>query len=787
MMSGAESRVSAHEASELGKGDCALSYIACDGQQSTKIHYYHASLAFILNETAEELAIYLQRPSPWSPIPEIFRDLVTIMASSSYFYLVPAFTLQVTQQIDLGWITLPNSAPNTIYVGAHVVFSNVSHPPKTSHYPPMISGDGATYFVRYCEQAVVCGSPIFRIRVASSHGAAHIYSSHGETFPAGTTATFAVHSQVSECQSSKAAFDASIKLFEDGILHSLNLQSSHQTFEQSFLQNGKKCWRALAKVSPKSGSFDFSAKWRKLRKAGHVLLYPAHQFAMQALMGISSSHTLNLKHGCGAAFLDTMEGELWQPFDSLEEYCKRTIFSNIRNIFAHSFEGSSSGALSAAAKDWCFHGTRMATPAQTAASSSFWAMSDVLSYAFTATSLSFFLPLCYQAVCTKLSARRKACEIVCCECCYSAKTDKGLFWVSDLPPNSCGDDWMVTFNQDFGLLKQGIAYHVIDMQSKPPANGETETSFSVGLRKGKAIESIVTIALTSGPQAASAFPSGSVSVTFRKQPDYLLEDAILSCMPSDQAAREVPSLLDSYFNYSKPLAELMAQLEGGDCDEHLFDPVCAGNIKKHQYSADEGVGSHFCQRFAVLRKAFNDKIFHLFQRYHTKMQEPHSTGGRVAYRHVSLWQHDVAFSIDSSVVAGSDMPHKVFLGISHVGKFKHPHVEVRIPRAIKMQEPARQHELFTLMDTLKTGSNIASASKHRCLEIKDIDAFSPQAASDVLRSKDLPEESEMWHSEAGICTLKELFESGVCLGERQTLAFRNLMRQVSTGTVDMIL
>ena len=133
------------------------------------------------------------------------------------------------------------------------------------------------------------------------------------------------------------------------------------------------------------------------------------------------------------------------------------------------------------------------------------------------------------------------------------------------------------------------------------------------------------------------------------------------------------------------------------------------------------------------------------------------------------------------------MPHKVFLGISHVGKFKQPHVEVRIPRAIKMQEPARQHELFTLMDTLKTGSNIASASKHRCLEIKDIDAFSPQATSDELRSNDLPEESEMWHSEAGICTLKELFESGVCLGERQTLAFRNLIRQVSNGIVDMIL
>jgi hypothetical protein len=73
------------------------------------------------------------------------------------------------------------------------------------------------------------------------------------------------------------------------------------------------------------------ARSRSLRAAGQVLLYPAQQFALQALMGVSASHTVDLTKACGAAFLDTMTEDLWQPMDSLEEYCKRTVFNNIRN------------------------------------------------------------------------------------------------------------------------------------------------------------------------------------------------------------------------------------------------------------------------------------------------------------------------------------------------------------------------------------------------------------------------------------------------------------------------
>ena len=204
----------------------------------------------------------VSHPRKHSRVCDTFRDLVTIMASSSYFYLVPAFTHTVTNQIVNGWIALSNSASNTIHVGAHVVFSNGSRPQPMSHYPQMISDEGMTYFV----QSVSLSGD--RFRIASSYGAkTHIYSCQfGETFPAGTTATIAVHSLTSECQlPQKNDFVDSIQRFEFSLRGSLNLQSSHQTFLQWFQDQQcakKQCWRAMAKVSSKSASFDFSAGWK---------------------------------------------------------------------------------------------------------------------------------------------------------------------------------------------------------------------------------------------------------------------------------------------------------------------------------------------------------------------------------------------------------------------------------------------------------------------------------------------------------------------------------------------
>jgi hypothetical protein len=178
----------------------------------------------------------------------------------------------------------------------------------------------------------------------------------------------------------------------------------------------------------------------------------------------------------------------------------------------------------------------------------------------------------------------------------------------------------------------------------------------------------------------------------------------------------------------------MSQLEAGLTDDQLF-PKVPGNIQKHQYSDPS---SAFCQRFAVLRAVFNTKLGLLFARHRVKL------GGQPDVFRVSLWCNEETggvypFSIDSS--ASAQVPAqepKVWLGLSHVVRF--PDLCVRIPRAIETKvhrpdelrtlgevdcgedrnsgsnPPARTpaDDFPKLMDTLKTGSNIASATIHCC-------------------------------------------------------------------------
>jgi hypothetical protein len=66
-------------------------------------------------------------------------------------------------------------------------------------------------------------------------------------------------------------------------------------------------------------------------------------------------------------------------------------------------------------------------------------------------------------------------------------------------------------------------------------------------------------------------------------------------------------------------------------------------------------------------------------------------------------------------------PHR--LGVSKCRPFGRQTRPVRIPKAVKTQEPTRLKDFSTLMDPLKTGSNIASAKKHDCLK------FPPNAES----------------------------------------------------------
>jgi hypothetical protein len=257
-------------------------------------------------------------------------------------------------------------------------------------------------------------------------------------------------------------------------------------------------------------------------------------------------------------------------------------------------------------------------------------------------------------------------------------------------------------------------------------------------------------------------------------------------MPSAQPSSEVPSLLDSYFSYDISLLELMSHLEDGYTDKQLFASVVKPKKNQHRDSS-------ICQRFAELRRKFNNKLSSLF-----KIHQQRWTGATYSqdpYKLVSLWCEDDEFSIDSSqpsvtTASAQKSDCKVWLGLSKCQPFGRQTRPVRIPKAVKTQEPTRLKDFSTLMDHLKTGSNIASAKKHDCLKFpRNADPFRSglrfQFGPDDIVSTPNPDPdsklSPEWLFEAGICTLKELFGIGVSDEERATLAFRDLMRQVSSS------
>ena len=113
-------------------------------------------------------------------------------------------------------------------------------------------------------------------------------------------------------------------------------------------------------------------------------------------------------------------------------------------------------------------------------------------------------------------------------------------------------------------------------------------------------------------------------------------------------------------------------------------------------------------------------------------------------------------------------------------------VKFRKPVAFKAKNPAdpqRMREFEELMRALKPGSYIASASKESAqVDLMmftggDDNADTPntrQQAAFCVTSQKVSE----WVSEAGICTLHDLFKQPIAEIERKSLAFRDLLKEV---------
>jgi hypothetical protein len=614
-------------------------------------------------------------------------------------------------------------------------------------------------------------------------------------------------------------------------LSSLGFVADFVTFHQHISQADPPALRGVLKLSCSSASAPPNVTFLRDRLqdlANDITIHPPYQFATQALLG----NILNLREPCcGQAFLETVLSIVnTQAYcNSFDEFMKITS-RHLRNMFAHSTEPHCfrQGALYHASKIWCFTGT----PLLADPPSPFWENRDILSYIFTATPYAFWLPLCYQRASAIMrqhraeGAHQHFLVLRVCEDGYIDLSD-------ELPPSVSSDDYTVTFDRDFGSkLKAGVSYHVM----KSTVRAHEPSRFQVcRTRSGSCPINVAA--------ANFACDSDRPVATLQRRPNVLKHAAILENMPIAQTAAEMPSLLDSYFDYDLSLAELMLQLAHGCDDAELFEEPSPAQRNQH-------TSTDFRCRFAELRAKFNNRIRLLADVYNSRV------GHFDANPNLAVWckSYHIMSELSESQVENFAMSESNWLGLSKVEPVvnfvagRQYVLHVRIPKAVKTNpcEDSRLSEFEKMMATLKTGSHIASAVKQPCYEFavdpqsshhspppRGFEALSASFASDCTLDKSdgsctgkapciidsgaastapgmqstcfaststlsdavhtapwsprTPKVQEFlqgrtkeyWLSEAGICTLEELFEFGVIEEERRTLAFRDLLRHVS--------
>jgi hypothetical protein len=314
---------------------------------------------------------------------------------------------------------------------------------------------------------------------------------------------------------------------------------------------------------------------------------------------------------------------------------------------------------------------------------------------------------------------------------------------------------------------------------KSPFNPDHQNSFQVSFcRSGQ------------DPIQVSNFEAVATTprATFQKRIEILESTAVSECMPAAQPATSIPSLLDAYFDYEISLAELMSHLDDGCTDQQLFaDPA----PKKNQHQ-----NAVFRNRFAELRADFNNRV-RLLAGIH-KLRWMASGNDADPHEDTAIWcksyqitnQFQDVQRVDFAISSSNWFGLSKVESVANHASGQHRALNVRIPKAVKTQpcDRNRLSEFEKVMATLVPGSYIARAEKQRCYEFE----YSRHPQSPAALSSGSPVSpviqgaaadnmiQEYWLSEAGICTLEELFQNGVAVEERQTLAFRDLMRHVNT-------
>jgi hypothetical protein len=352
-----------------------------------------------------------------------------------------------------------------------------------------------------------------------------------------------------------------------------------------------------------------------------------------------------------------------------------------------------------------------------------------------------------------------------------------------------GKNVQVVFTQDVPsiqagvppLIQAGLIYHVIRAEA---------TSFQVALRPGGPAVAIHQVA---------SFESAALNAEFQAAPEYMRLAAVLSCMPAAHPDTEIPSVLDSYFDYHVPLSNLCCQLQQGKKDTDIFNDQ--GSSSRVQVASVS-----FRERFQAERRYFNSQLSSLQHLLHEEPPRPPAKGRENETDDHPYFCQSNLFSLDSTSSQHRDpntdtprpkedkspqpnqdtsrpkeyKPPQVWMGLSPVNRIRSGScvVQYRKPVAFKAGLPAdggRMSDFESLMRQLRPGSYISSATKEPGIILA---TQAPLAAGGAASPGRAPDKLGPWMSEAGICTLQTLFGKVIGSDERNTLAFRDLLREV---------
>ena len=247
-------------------------------------------------------------------------------------------------------------------------------------------------------------------------------------------------------------------------------------------------------------------------------------------------------------------------------------------------------------------------------------------------------------------------------------------------------------------------------------------------------------------------------------------ETVLQCMPASSPDFEIPSMLDWYFDHQGESCSLRVLMAIND-ETELNSRLRAGSPPP---AASAARGAKPGRHNTACDHEFYSTFVSCLQQFFSMVQslKLQKRNAGLASKLVFFCK-DPSFSIDSTASAAQSL---VWLGLGEEEVIIETGQKFCKPVAIKSHQNVDPEIFARMMRQMKPGSFIASAQE---LDL-DVYGLKGQLVAPSPRSGQAASShsGKYWVSEAGICTLYELFLHGALEDERSTQTHRRLVKEV---------